>query len=103
MGFTSGSLIDLLIVDRLEGVVAVAGTTVVFFGVTGVVCNLLCMKLDRHFCYWGGPEHSVEFIVTGAIMSVAGGALAGWLLFSKRGTGPELVAVPREGSSGHDS
>jgi hypothetical protein len=85
MGATTGAFVDLLIVDRFEKGAAVMGTAGIFLVVTGIVCNVLCMELDRHFGYWGGPGHSVEFMLTGVVMSVLGGLLAGWLLFSERG------------------
>jgi hypothetical protein len=85
MGATTGALIDLMVVDYLENVAAVAATTLIFFLTTGVVCNVLCMRLDRVFRYWGGAEHSTAFLVTGAVLSLAGGLLAGALLFSEPG------------------
>jgi hypothetical protein len=85
MGGALGSLINLLIVDRLDGQKAVWATMALSFVLLGIVCDLLCLNLDSIFNYFGGPAHSFEFVVVSLILSPLGGYLVGWLCFTDTG------------------
>lgn len=86
MGGALGSLVALLVVDRLSGWRAVAATVSLSTPVLGVGCNLLCLELDQHFLYFGGAENSPLFIWDGVVMSAVGGAALGWLCFTEAGS-----------------
>jgi hypothetical protein len=85
MGGALGSLINLLIVDRLDGQKAVWATVALSFVLLGIFCDLLCLNLDSIFNYFGGPAHSFEFVVVSLILSPLAGYLIGWLCFTAPG------------------
>lgn len=86
MGSAVGALLVLLVVDRLEGVAAIAASSALSLLVLGVACNLLCFRLDAHyFHYFGAVDSPALFIGNGLVMSGLGGAAAGWLMFTERG------------------
>lgn len=85
MGGALGSLINLLIVDRLVGQKAVWATVALSFVLLGVMCDGLCLNLDRIFNYFGGSAHSLEFVIVSMILSPVAGFLIGWLCFTAPG------------------
>jgi hypothetical protein len=85
MGGALGSLINLLIVDRLEGQKAVWATVALSFVLLGILCDLLCLKLDSIYNYFGGSAHSFEFVIVSLVLSPVAGYLIGWLCFTAPG------------------
>lgn len=86
MGSVFGALLVLFVVDRLHGRAAVAASASLSALVLGVGCNVLCFQLDAHYFHsFGGAESPALFIGNGVVVSVLGGALVGWLVFSDRG------------------
>jgi hypothetical protein len=85
MGGALGSLITLLIVDRLEGQKAVWATVALSFVLLGILCDLLCLNLDSIFNYFGGSAHSLEFVIVSLVLSPVAGYLIGWLCFTAPG------------------
>lgn len=85
MGSSIGALIDLFIVGKFKGFSAVVLTTLISVIFLGVLCNVLCYRLDMHFDYFGGKDTPTLFLVNGIFLSAGGGALVGWLCFSHRG------------------
>jgi len=85
MGATTGTFISLFIVDRWQGWRAIVATSVLATIILGVVCDTLCLSLDRQFLYFGGAEDSVLFLGNGILMSAVGGLIVGNLLFTDRG------------------
>jgi hypothetical protein len=85
MGGALGSLINLLIVDRLDGQKAVWTTVALSFVLLGILCDLLCLKLDSIFNYFGGSAHSLVFVIVSMVLSTVAGYLIGWLCFTAPG------------------
>jgi len=85
MGGAWGSLIVLVVVDRLEGWTAVAATTGLAVALLGVGCDALCLTLDRQFGYFGAGEHGLAFVGVSLVLSLLGGLLLGWLCFRPGG------------------
>lgn len=85
MGATTGALIDLLVVDRFDGVRAVVACAALATFTLGVGCNVLCLSLDRHFLYFGGGDDAALFIGNGLVMAALGGAAVGSLCFTRAG------------------
>ena len=65
MGTTLGAMTVLFIVDRFSGIKAIMATTFLSLILLGLVCNLLCLNLDRHFQFFGGHEDPVNFFISG--------------------------------------
>ena len=86
MGSALGSILALFVVDRVDGWVAVAITSLLSAAVLGLGCNVLCYQLDTHyFHFFGGSDSPVLFIGSGIVMATVGGAAGGWLMFTRRG------------------
>ncbi len=86
MGSAVGALLVLFVVDRLHGRAAIVASTLLSALILGVGCNALCYQLDVHYFHsFGGAESPGLFIGNGVVMSMLGGALVGWLVFSERG------------------
>lgn len=87
MGATLGALLNMFVVNRIKSVASSLFATAILSAlVLGVACNLLCLNLDMHFHYFGGHTNPVLFYVNGLAMSIIGGLMMGWLLFTARGT-----------------
>ena len=85
MGLSLGGLIDIFVVDRFSGTLAIWLTTILMVLTLGIACNWLCMNLDRHFKYFGGAENPYLHFLPSFVASIIGGWLLGWLLFSSKG------------------
>lgn len=85
MGATVGSLINLFVVGSWNGTKAVLATIGLSVVLLGVICDLLCLNLDRTFQYFGGSENAGLFLGNGILMAAAGGVLVGALLFTEKG------------------
>lgn len=84
MGATIGTWIDIVIVDRWDGTKAIIATiiiTIIFL----TACDLLCLRLDHKFQYFGAHKNPYLFFISGLVMTVIGGFLGGILLFTSRG------------------
>ncbi len=84
MGSVIRVVIDLFIVDKLDGLKAIIASAATAFLILGVFCNLLCFKLDLHFNLFGAQEASNLFIINGMLMSLLGGLLLGFMCFGIR-------------------
>lgn len=93
MGGALGTVVALGILGRLEGWKAVILTTALSGVMLGLLCNILCLRLDQTFHYFGGTGAGLLFIANGLGMSLVGGALLGWLTFTEAGRafGPEWL------------
>jgi hypothetical protein len=85
MGATLGAFVNILIIDRFDGIKAICLTTTLSFIVIGFACNLLCLNLDRHFHYFGGASNPHLFSFGSIIGSIVGGLVVGGLLFTETG------------------
>ena len=85
MGATIGSIIVLFVVDTFNGVMAGIVTTALYALVLGLGCNFLCYELDKQFHYFGAVESGPLFLINGIGLSVVGGMVASYLLFSQSG------------------
>jgi len=86
MGATSGSLVSLLVIDRLSNAnSAIIATVFIYVSLLGVACNLLCLNLDESFHYFGAHSNPKLFFFNGLIQSIIGGYLLGWFLFTASG------------------
>ncbi len=86
MGSAVGALLVLFVVGRVHGRAAVVASMLLSALVLGVGCNLLCFQLDAHyFHFFGATASPALFIGNGVVMSLLGGALVGWLVFTERG------------------
>jgi hypothetical protein len=87
-GITMGCLIAVLtivlVVGRLHGKAAFFTCAGILF-LTGTGCAFLCSRIDAVMNYFGGPENTQLFIMSGIIPSVIGGLVYGWLLYSDTG------------------
>lgn len=86
MGSALGAIITFSVVGKFKGTKAIIFCSVLSGIILGVFCNYLCFNLDLHFNYFGGQKTPDLFIWNGIIMSFLGGALLGWLCFTKRGS-----------------
>ncbi|CAO3674576.1 hypothetical protein CU097_003912 [Rhizopus azygosporus] len=93
MGSVMGSLTTFFIIDKYEGKEAIVFTTILNFIVFGS-CNLLCMKLDHIFDYWGSIQHPWYFNIRYPLILVVG-YLHGKLLFGEGGR-KELSKIERK-------
>ncbi len=59
----------------------------------GIFCNLLCLRLDMTFGYFGARESGLLFVASGIILSPIGGAALGWPTFTETGRnfGPDWL------------
>lgn len=86
MGATLGALSNMFVVNRIKTVAnSIFATALLLAMVLGVACNLLCLNMDMHFHYFGGYTNLTLFYVNGLVMSIIGGMMMGWLLFTARG------------------
>jgi len=86
MGATMGALINIFIVNRTKSpAISILITATLSALVLGISCNLLCLNLDMNFRYFGAYTNPAIFFVNGLVMSIVGGLIAGWLLFTPRG------------------
>lgn len=85
MGSAFGVAIDLMVVNRFKGAMAILYCTILSSGFLGIGCNVLCFKLDQEFQYFGGQHNPTLFIINGLIMATLGGFIGGWLLFTDQG------------------
>lgn len=81
MGATLGTFIILLVVGRYAGKRAIIPTTLLTVLLAGIICNQLCLALDRHFGYFGGGEDPLLFTLGSIIGSTVGGLMIGWLMY----------------------
>lgn len=85
MGAVLGVFIVFALVDQIEGKQAVAAT--IFFSVLilGVVAKLAAIKMETINIAFNLSEWSTLYFVNGVVTAGIGGALLGWLLFTKAG------------------
>ena len=84
MGGAVGTWINLLVVDRFEGRMAVFMTLIIAI-LFLTSCDLLCLRLDHLFHYFGGDRYPHLFFYSGLVMTVIGALVTGLLLFTERG------------------
>jgi hypothetical protein len=85
MGATLGAFINLIVTGRYSGIKAVIFTILLSFFLLGMLCELLCFKLDLTFHYFGASTNPTLFLLNGMVGSIIAGAGIGELLFSRRG------------------
>lgn len=86
MGSVVGSLVALLVVDRLQGASAITTTAILYALSFGVTCNLLCHTLDKNYChYFGAAENPLLFIRPALLLAPLAGIVVGYLLFTENG------------------
>lgn len=85
MGSVTGSTIVLFVVGKFSETTSIVLCSFISLIFLGLFCNLLYLRLDMHFNYFGSGETPVLFIVNGMSMSAIGGWLVGWLSFSSQG------------------
>ncbi len=85
MGATVGTFINLFVVGRWQGWSAIVATTLLATIILGIVCDLLCLNLDRPFLLFCVVKYSFFFVTGGILMAVVGGLIIGGLLFFERG------------------
>ncbi|MFD2230961.1 hypothetical protein [Alkalimarinus sediminis] len=85
MGAVLGVFLVFALVDQLEGKQAIIGT--IFFSVLilGVVAKLAAIKMETINIAFNLSEWSLAYFLNGVITSAIGGAVLGWLLFTKTG------------------
>ena len=86
MGAALGALVDLLVVDRLDGLKAMIATTGMAILVIGVGCNYLCWSIDQQLNWWGGASDPGLFLGSGIFGTVLLGWLVSYFLFSIKGS-----------------
>lgn len=84
MGGAIGTWINILIIDSYNGFKAIV-YTVLIATVFLTACDLLCLKIDHVFHYFGAHTNPYLFFVSGFIMTIIGSIIAGILLFTKTG------------------
>ena len=84
MGLAIGGLTYLFVENRLSGGQAIIGAALSMAAV-GSYCAWLCSRIDARFDYFGGPENTGLFILSGVIPAILGGLLYGWLVYGRRG------------------
>jgi hypothetical protein len=85
MGATLGAFVNILVVNRYQGIKAILVTTMLSFIILGIACGLLCLNLDRHFHYFGATSDPYIFATGSVIGSIIGGLAVGIALFTQRG------------------
>lgn len=85
MGGAFGAVVALGLLGRVHGWRAVVMTAALSTVMLGLFCNILCLRLDTTFGYFGAQGASGLFLANGIVMSAIGGALLGWLSFTERG------------------
>ena len=86
MGATLGAFLNMLVVNRINRPArSIFATALLSALVLGVACNLLCLNLDLDFHYFGTHTDPALFFINGLLMSIVGGFMAGWLLFTHNG------------------
>ena len=85
MGAAAGSVVVFMISGRQKGYPAIVSCMLISIVLLGLLCNVLCFRLDMHFGFFGGADTPILFIWNGTIMSALGGWLVGWLSFTKKG------------------
>ncbi len=84
MGSVIAVLTIALVVGRLHGRTAFFACACILF-LIGTGCAFLCSRIDAVMNYFGGPENTQLFFMSGIIPSVIGGLVYGWLLYSDTG------------------
>ncbi|MBO6515093.1 MAG: hypothetical protein JJ975_00900 [Bacteroidia bacterium] len=85
MGSAIGVSIVLIVVPKFSGYTAIILTTLISLILLGLLCNLLCFRLDISFDFFGGRKTPHLFLWNGVVMSVIGGLSIGWLCFTDVG------------------
>ncbi|UZE96007.1 hypothetical protein [Alkalimarinus alittae] len=85
MGAVLGVFLVLSLVGQIEGKQAIIGT--IFFSVLilGVVAKLAAIKMETINIAFNLSEWSLLYFLNGVVSAAIGGALLGWLLFTKGG------------------
>jgi hypothetical protein len=91
MGATLGTFINLLVVGRYSGKSAIIPTTLLSVLLAGIICNQLCLALDRNFDYFGGGEDPLLFTLGSIIGSTTGGLIIGWLMYRDSQRNPDVT------------
>ncbi len=85
MGAVLGVFIDFSLVGQLRGKQAIAGTMFYSVLILGVVTKLAAIKMETINIAFNLTEWSLLYFINGVVTAAAGGALLGWLLFTKSG------------------
>lgn len=85
MGAVLGVFIVFSFVGQIEGKQAIAGTTFFSVLILGVVAKLAAIKMETINIAFNLGEWSTIYFINGVVTATLGGALLGWLLFSKKG------------------
>jgi hypothetical protein len=85
MGATVGAFVNLFIIDRYIGIKAIIFTILLTLATLGIICSLLCLRLDLHFHYFGAETNPILFSIGSKAGSVVAGLIIALLLFSEKG------------------
>jgi len=85
MGAVLGVFLILALVGQLRGKQAVIGTTFFTVLILGVVSKLAAIKMETINIAFNLGEWPVLYFTNGVVTAAAGGAILGWLLFTKAG------------------
>lgn len=85
MGAVLGVFLVFSFVGQIEGKQAIAGTTFFSVLILGVVAKLAAIKMETINIAFNLGEWSTIYFINGVVTATLGGALLGWLLFSKKG------------------
>lgn len=85
MGAVLGVFIDFSLVGQLRGKQAIAATMFYSVLILGVVTKLAAIKMETINIAFNLTEWSLLYFINGVVTAAAGGALLGWLLFTKSG------------------
>jgi len=93
MGGAFGAVVALGLLGRVDGWRAIVLTTLLATVMLGIFCNVLCLRLDMTFGFFGARESGLLFMASGIILSPLGGAVLGWLTFTEAGRnfGPDWL------------
>lgn len=85
MGAVLGVFLTMALVGQLRGKQAIIGT--IFFSVLilGVVSKLAAIKMETINIAFNLGEWPVLYFMNGVVTAAVGGAILGWLLFTKAG------------------
>jgi len=85
MGAVLGVFLILALVGQLRGKQAVVGTMFFTVLILGVVSKLAAIKMETINIAFNLGEWPVLYFTNGVVTAAAGGAILGWLLFTKAG------------------
>ena len=85
MGAVLGVFLILALVGQLRGKQAVIGTMFFTVLILGVVSKLAAIKMETINIAFNLGEWPVLYFTNGVLTATVGGAILGWLLFTKAG------------------